>query len=669
MPNTVRPEATISAYGDLSLDRDEYGPLDTVVVTVVGRAKRDDACFIRVEDADQNVYFDSKIPLQDNRGTISFPAAGKLGTHWVYLRFPGDEKQNVATACVPPGEQPIDTDQILSPLYYAQNFGRADAYSMAPQWSETGPDNARNTDWHVRYANFVLDAQTVVRSGDESIDSLYDITRRRMLLNRRVFDLEDGPLAYYCSSDTWCTSVAWLRDWIYHAPAARFWECDAAASIDHFLNRPFDDGMMPDNVGFDGQTTNQPVESDAEYVAVMAVWDIWRVNGDNDWMAARLAVLEGGLNFTRTDPMRWDEQKQLVTRAHTCDTWDFEIGGDVEFVGDRKVIAICDQTGYYLAYRMMAEMYAALNNQEKSDDYTAQAEDLKQRTNELLWDGGKYQHHAHITPLEHPGFDETKQLAAGNTWAMTRGLAEQKQAVAIIDEYKRRHEETGDAYPWWSLQPGYPDDLNYWPGAPCLIQGGYANGGLLPYVGGGLCLSSFIFGRERYGVELLKQYTDLLKSSGNRVYVWYWTNGEPGMRTANEVPRAGWGMSEWLMALLEGLAGFTDTAPRMNELRLEPRWAATDRTDAYVCVRYAINDSYFAYRMTIDKQQRQIILEYTGNGEKLNLHVLLPDDWKAQSVTSDDGELQFKNVNVEQSPYVDFTDKINGHRRIVIKSA
>ncbi|KKK89655.1 hypothetical protein LCGC14_2730940, partial [marine sediment metagenome] len=148
----------------------------------------------------------------------------------------------------------------------------------------------------------------------------------------------------------------------------------------------------------------------------------------------------------------------------------FEIGGEVDFVGDRKVIATCDQTGYYLAYRMMAEMYAALNDEENSKKYSTQAEELKRRTNELLWDGVKYQHHVHITPLEHPGFDESQQLASSNTWSMTRGLAELDQAVSIIDEYKRRHEETGDALPWWSLQPGYPDELGYWPGSPCCVQ-------------------------------------------------------------------------------------------------------------------------------------------------------------------------------------------------------
>jgi len=653
-PHKLRAIATLAAYGDLDVERDAYEPLETVTVTIRGRAKGDESCFILIEDAARRPYFEAEVPLHDNQGSVSFPAMGQLGTHWVYLRFPDKESETAATACVPPGGEPCTTKPLLSPLYYALNFGRTGTSGMAPAWSARGPKTAKGPDWHVRYANFVLEARTVVRTGDESVDSLYDITRRRMSLNRRVFNLEDGPLAYYCSADTWCTSVCWLRDWIYHVPAARYWECDTAGSIDRFLNRTFENGMIPDNVGFDGSTCNQPVESDAEYVAVMAVWDTWRVSGDNDWMAAKLPVLERGLDYTRHDPMRWDEQQQMVTRAHTCDTWDFEIGGDVDFVGDRRVIATCDQTGYYLAYRMMAEMYAALHDEEKAKRYSAQAEDLKQRTNALLWDGVKYQHHVHVTPLEHPGFDETQQLAAGNTWAMTRGLAELDQAVSIIDEYKRRHEETGDAFPWWSLQPGYPDELGYYPGAPCCIQGGYANGGLLPYVGGGLCLSSFLYGRERYGVELLKQYTDLLKATGNRVYVWYWTDGEPGMRTANEVPRNGWGMSEWLISLTQGLAGITDLAPRMRRVQIAPRWAASACDEAYVSLRYAINDAYTAYRLKIDRSAGTIAMACTGSGEQADFHVLLPDGWKARRVLVNDSPSSFEQKMVAQSPYVDF---------------
>jgi len=668
VPAQPRPEATLAAFGDLSTDRSLYHPLDRVTIRVTGRAKGDDRCFIRVEDAALTPYFEAEVRLHNNEGSATFPAAGQLGVHWIYLRFPDTEEVSAATACVPPvsgpNAQAPPPHPSAVPLYYASNFGRPD---VGPNRKTSG--GSRGPDWHVRYANFVLDAETTVQTGEEAYDTLYDITKRRLSLNRRVFHFPSGSMAYYCSADTWATSAAWLRDWIYHLPAARFWERELTGGLKQFTEVQQRDGILPDIIRYDGTTYRMSVESDLEYIAVMGVWGIWRITGDAEWLAAQMPMLEKSLAYIQSDPIRWDAERQLVTRGHTCDTWDFEIGGEEHFVGGRKVIATCDQSGYYLAYEMMAEMLASLGDARKSQEYAEKAESYRERANALLWDGVKYLHHVHRTPIKHPGFDESQQLAAGNTWAMSRGLATPEQAQSIIDEYKRRHERTGDAFPWWSLQPGYPDELNYWPDMPHCAQGGYANGGLLPYVGAELCRSCFKFGRERYGLELLKQYTDHLKATENRVYVWYWPNGEPGMRTANEVPRAGWGMAEWLAALLEGLAGFTDEAPRMARVRLAPRWAVTDCREAYVSVRYEVNDSYFAYRMKIDRDRHTLALQCAGSGESAQFHLLLPQGWKAVRILADGAPIRFNLADMGQSHYVDFTGKIDFASVIVAECA
>ena len=172
-----------------------------------------------------------------------------------------------------------------------------------------------------------------------------------------------------------------------------------------------------------------------------------------------------------------------------------------------------------MAYRAVAEIYSRLGNETQAAEFDHQAEEYRRRAKDLLWDSGKYLHHVHLTPIEHPDFDESQQLAMGNVWAITRGLANHDQAVAIIKEYGKRREETGDAFPWWSLQPGYPDELGYYEGPYCQ-QGGYANGGLMPWVGGELCLAAFEHGMESYGVELYHQYVEHLQRTGNRVHVW-----------------------------------------------------------------------------------------------------------------------------------------------------
>ena len=279
-------------------------------------------------------------------------------------------------------------------------------------------------------------------------------------------------------------------------------------------------------------------------------------------------------------------------------------------------------------------------------------------------DGTKFQHHVHLDAIDHGGFDEKQQLSMGNTWAMTRGLASPEQSRRIIDEYRRRHAETGDAHPWWSLQPGYPDELGYFRQLYCK-QGGYANGGLMPWVGGELCRAAFFYGREKYGVQLLRQYCDHLRRTGG-AKVWYWPNGEPGFRTTNEVPYATWGMAEWLNALMEGLAGVQDASRLMDHVKVAPRWAVTTVDDVRVTSRYAVSKGYFSYRMQMDRPARRIDLTFCGAGRVAEFRFLLPDGWNATGVAINGQNKDFGVLSMDASRYVTFVSPIQGAATAVI---
>jgi len=240
----------------------------------------------------------------------------------------------------------------------------------------------------------------------------------------------------------------------------------------------------------------------------------------------------------------------------------------------------------------------------------------------------------------------------------------QEQARKIVDEYHRRHRATGDAHPWWSLQPGYPDELGYFGGAH-RKQGGYANGGLMPWVGGELCRGAFGCGRETYGVELLRQYVDHLRRTGG-AHVWYWPNGEPGFRTTNEVPYATWGMAEWLSALVQGLAGIEDETCLMEDVRLSPRWSSAGVKDVRVIARYAASKGYFAYRMRIDEQQKVIEIDYCGSGKQARVECLLPFGWSCGCVQVNGADVEFEERSLEDSRYVCFDVPISGLGRIRI---
>ena len=582
--------------------------MDKVVVKVKGREKGDQKCRISVFDSELKPYFKAAFDLNKNRGQITFPVGGSLGVHRIFLYFSGSSR-------------------------------------------------------HSRSINFLVDCETSIETGNSSFDNLYPTTKEAMLLLRREFSDAKGDLVGYISGDSeiaegMYVNGIWLRDWIYQLPAYKYWEKELTCGLERFMELQKPDGSIPDGVEQSGKTWRMVIEADVEYILVLGVYETWKLTGDNNWLGRAVPSLEKALRYIRSDKKRWDKTTSLVKRGHTCDTWDFDIELAHESIGRYPVIATCDQSGYYFAYEAMAQMYKNLNKPKKAKDYKRKAAEYRKRANRLLWDGRKYRHHFHLVPLDHKEFDESEQLAMGNVWAINRGLADHKQAVAIIKEYKNRHKKTGDAYPWWSLQPGYPDELEYFGKLAHCKQGGYANGGLMPWVGGELCLGAFENGMEDYGMKLYAQYIDHLRRSGNRVHVWYWPDGTAGFRTTNEVPYTGWGMAQWLQALMEGLAGLKTESGSMERVRVSPRWAAAGQKNVKTIARYGANRSYFAYRMKFE--DKKISIEYTGSGKRAKFSVLMPKGKKAKKIVSKGKTVKFKEEKIEQSRYLNFSLPIKG---------
>ena len=165
----------------------------------------------------------------------------------------------------------------------------------------------------------------------------------------------------------------------------------------------------------------------------------------------------------------------------------------------------------------------------------------------------------------------------------------------------------------------------------------------MPWVGGELCRGAFQNGRESYGLELLRQYSDHLRRTGG-AQVWYFTDGTPGFRTTNEVDYAGWGMAQWVEALLEGLGGVRDDSTVLGHAQISPRWAITPFRHARVSVRYAASAAYFTYTWTRD--DRAIRFDWSGSGETADFRVLLPLGSQVQSVVVDGkpGAIQTEEV-------------------------
>jgi hypothetical protein len=606
--HTHSPKTIESHYGRLETDRTQYQPLEQLTLRIWGRAVGDAHCAIRVCDPLQRLYAEFEVDLLDNQGQISFAVAGGMGNHYIYLHFSGETR-----------------------------------------WS--------------RYLNFEVVCQSGVQSGDPDFDAIFPFTRDHMRLGRREYQTPRGKFVGYISADTWHFDGIWLRDWIHGLSAARHWERDLACGLDRFLEMQTENGMLPDGIERDGRTWRVGLESDVEYILVLGVWQTWQATGDDAWLRAALPRLERALDYIRCDPKHWDSQNHLIKRQHSCDTWDFDIDGASDHGDRRHVIATCDQSGYYLAFEAMSAMYRGLNEGPQAARWAEYAAAYRQRAVDLLWDGVKFRHHLHLDPIDHADFDESQQLAMGNTWAITRGLASRAQARSVVDEYQRRQELSGDAYPWWSLQPGYPDALGYFR-EEHRQQGGYANGGLMPWVGGELCLGAFQCGREAYGVQLLRQYADHLRRTGG-AQVWYWPDGEPGFRTTNEVDYAGWGLAQWNSALFAGLAGLSDSASCLQIVHASPRWAVAGIHQARVAMAYAVSGACFCYDFHLS--ETTLTLDYTGSGRQVDFHILLPQGWQAVAVRLDGAEQPYQVSHEDQSCYVDFSAPIQGVRQVVVE--
>lgn len=591
-------ESTEQAFGRIETDKFVYRPLDRVNVFVTGK-KGGSKCKIKVCDPDQFCYFEKELTLKNNFAFTSFITGGKPGNHYIYLIWKDEERP------------------------------------------------------YARYINFFLDGLTTIKSDDKDFDFLYPFTKDSMLRARRSFETKKGKIVGYISGDTWRFDGIWLRDWIYSLGAYKFWETEMTQGIDRFIENQAENGMIPDGIDKTGKTWRIGLESDVEYIFVLGVWQTWKTTGNHEWMKKCLPAIEKAMNFIMTDEKYWDKTYQLVKRQHSCDTWDFDIDGAGDKGTHRFVIANCDQSGYYLALKAISQMYRFLEKTKNADYWEDMAERYRERAAKLLWDGKKFLHHFHLDPIEHADFNENQQLSMGNTWAMTRKLATPEQSRRIIEEYKTRHEITRDAYPWWSLQPGYPDYLGYFKTRPFLRQGGYANGGLMPWVGGELCRACFFYGREKYAVNLLRQYVNHIRRTGG-AHVWYWPDGTPGFRTTNEVNYTGWGMAQWIEALFEGLAGIVDDECSLKKVTVSPRWVAASVRNVYVCLRYGCSRDYFAYRMKIDYTKKKMQILCTGSGEKFVFKVLMPENWQPKRLTINGEICQFKTEIQDTSRYIVF---------------
>jgi hypothetical protein len=521
--------------------------------------------------------------------------------------------------------------------------------------------------------------QTFVKTGRPEFDELFPTIQSFIEANALDIVIDGKNIRGYRTPDT---KSFWIRDYSDMLRGLKYFESDIKSLIEHFAETQAQNGrifdyvtVFPEKLPCERENWTKyvrvPVEADVEYRFVKACFLAWQATGDGRWLLKLLPAMEKAMQYTVTHPWRWDEDRQLVKRAYTIDTWDFAYtGGAHDWLQFQITEETCwgvmhgDNSGYYEAFRLLALMYAQFNNRSRAEYWEKRAQDLKIRMNETCWNGRFYTHFVKISPVEIAGADEAGQLSLSNPMAVNRGVTSHEQAVSIIQEYQKRKKNTEAFAEWFSIDPPFPDGIF---GDKKLIAGAYVNGGIMPLVGGELAKAAFEHGFESYGVDILNRYIKLIAETG-KTYLWYFPDGTPSSLETSTSPEASpsdaWGSSAMLYAFLEGLAGVEDSLCLFQNVQLSPRWAAAKVEEAQVRVEYGCSGAHLGYFYRL--QGDRILLEVQADRSEIFFHVLLPDDFEAISLKAGGKDTAFQNRMIRKSPYVDFCSEVAGDASVKI---
>jgi hypothetical protein len=476
----------------------------------------------------------------------------------------------------------------------------------------------------------------------------------------------DGvPVHGYRSPDS---PALWIRDHSDILRGGTYWEPDVQSAVVCFAAHQSANGRVYDYVttqpGAERENWEKwvrvPLETDVEYRFVKAAYLAWQATGHDAWIEELLPALERALTYTMTHPWRWDDAHDLPKRAYTIDTWDFDYtAGRMPWLNFQITddtfwgLMHGDSSGVYESACLLARLYEHVGQAEDAARWRKTAEGLRERANDLLFNGRFYTHFHTLTPVTIDGVDEAEQLSLSNPMAINRGLATHEIAVAILREYQRRRAASDSFAEWYSIDPPFPDGIF---GDEKLVAGAYVNGGIMPLVGGELARAAFEHGFEAYGLATLEQYRTMIAESGE-TYLWYFPDGTPSTVDTSTSPEAmptdGWGSSAMLYAFVEGLCGIQDQAHTYRRVRCAPRWAATDEATASVQVGYAASDARFGYDYAHDADARTIRLTLNADGADVDLHVLLPEGCRPTAMTWDGEPVDYETIQIEDSTYAD----------------
>lgn len=126
-----------------------------------------------------------------------------------------------------------------------------------------------------------------------------------------------------------------------------------------------------------------------------------------------------------------------------------------------------------------------------------------------------------------------------------------------------------------------------------------------------------------------------------------------------------WSAAAVMFALVDGLAGYQETKPAMEELVLSPRWASTEVKQAHTVVHLPASDTYIAYDWHWEPDRPRLSLTLAGSGSRVTLRVLLPEGFRPTTVEVD-GVPQSAAIDPNEERYAVVVLDLHGVTQVVM---
>jgi hypothetical protein len=512
------------------------------------------------------------------------------------------------------------------------------------------------------YNNFELSIPGVLTTSDSDLGMMMKYLRDVVQQGRSMVFVEGKAIPVYKN---------WIRDHVHTMKAFCHWEQDLDGFLDFIIDHQRQDGsflelikqmddshwsfVAEDDIEFfpddNLYLARLDIESDIEYLVVEGAARYYQVTADRKWLKRTLPKLEKAINYSTSNPKRWDSGMGLVKRGYTIDTWDYtfeETAGKDRRIKEDTPMAVMhgDNSGVFQAMNQLAWMNEELGRESRALEWKERAEAIRDNSVKYLWNGKFF---THELPLNCPPADDKEniRLSLSNTYDINRGITTLEQSRSIIGEYMFRKDTTASFAEWFTIDPPYEPWFGQFKSHPAPT---YINGSVTSFTAGELSKAAFNNGYEAYGWDILLRLYDNMVRNGGNIYFLY--DRYTRIPENEDLGPAAWGAAAILSAIDEGLAGITDLGCRYRSIGFSPKWPVTHYKELRYFTGYEKSGDTVDVRYVSSEKGLRYCVDSPAN--EISAHILLPEGVTASTVILNGVEISFSPTRISDSNYVDF---------------